>query len=79
MTFDTRTCVPARQRPLDRAINTPLDISFTRFVAAHGGSDSLRAVQRPPQTVSQNPLTFTRHPWMASRPPGKAGANGETV
>jgi hypothetical protein len=79
MTFDNRTRVPATQRPLDRANNTPLDISFTRFVAAHGGTDSLRAAQRPPQTVSRNPLTFTRYQWLAGRPSIRAGANGETV
>jgi hypothetical protein len=79
MTFDTRTCVPARQRQPDRDLRTPVDISFTRFVAAHGGTDSLRAAQRPAQTVSLNPLTFTRHQWLAGRPPSLAGANGETV
>jgi hypothetical protein len=66
MTFDTRTSVPPRRLQPDRAFHTPVDISFTRFVATHGGSDSLRAVERPPQKWDLNPLTFTRHLCLAS-------------
>jgi hypothetical protein len=71
MTPETRLSVPARLSPLDPGVIAPMALSFTRFVAAHGSSDSLRATERPLQTASHNPLTFTHR--------SRANANGETV
>jgi hypothetical protein len=79
MTSAMNTSVSGRPRPLDSQFNAPVALSFTRFVAAHGGGDSLRAADKPAQTVQRNPLTFTRHQWLMSRPPDRAVGNGETV
>jgi hypothetical protein len=55
--------MPADRQP---SFQTPshtysaVDLSFTRFVAAHGGSDSLRAAERPKQSLLIIRLTFTR-------------------
>ena len=62
--------------------DVPLALSFTRFVAAHGGSDSLRATVRTPAPRALNPLTFARHLWPVTGVLGSTGVssgNGETV
>jgi hypothetical protein len=78
MPSDSHICVATRQR-LEPGLNAPMQLSFTRFVAAHGGINSLRASEMPPQTVSCNPLTFARLPGLLCGTPGHAGTNGETV
>ena len=60
MAIDTCAFVTTRARQPDVAASASPNLSFTRFVAAHGGSDSLRATDRPPQTASRNPLSFKR-------------------
>jgi hypothetical protein len=74
--------MPADRQP---SFQTPshtsgaLILSFTRFVAAHGGSDSLRAAERPQQSLHIDPLTFTRHLSLVSHTPRRAAPNGESV
>jgi len=82
MTSKSGPSVAAWQRLPELCFDMPVKLSFTRFVAAHGGSDSLRATDRPPVSKSRDPLTFTRHLWLVTDVPGRAGrtsGNGEEV
>jgi hypothetical protein len=74
--------MPADRQPFFPTPSHPysaVNLSFTRFVAAHGGSDSLRAAERPHQILPVSPLTFTRQLSLVRRMPGRESANGESV
>ena len=60
MAIDTYAFVTTQARQPDVAASAPPKLSFTRFVAAHGGINSLRATDKPPETQRRNPLSFNR-------------------
>ena len=79
-TPESRPHVSERQRVPGFCLEVPVALSFTRFVAAHGGTESLRATgtgtgtDRPTEAASRNllafTLTFKRHVWLVSQAPG---------
>jgi hypothetical protein len=82
MTVENGTYLSVRPGASAEKIESPVALSFTRFVAAHGGSKSLRAEDKPPEFLACNPLTFTRRLWLVSRTPshgGDSSGNGEAV